>query len=80
MTTKFTVSVMVLRVVSFEGHVMPPVFIEEGHRVNADVYVGLLEDHVLPWMTNIANGQDYVFQQDLIVNGTFINFKYGFSC
>lgn len=43
--TKFPASVMVLEVVSSEGHVRPPVFNDEGIKDNADVYVGLLEEH-----------------------------------
>ena len=39
MHTKFPASVMVLRVVSNEGHVMPPHFLQEGLRVNSAAYI-----------------------------------------
>ena len=62
--TKIPASVLVLEVVRSKGHIMPPVFIDEGIKDNADVIVGLLEEHEVPLMSNIANGHDYVFQQD----------------
>ena len=43
MQTKFPSSVMVLGVVSNEGHVMRPHFFQEGLRVNADGYIRVLE-------------------------------------
>lgn len=62
--TKFPQTVMVLGVVSNEGDVMPPFFFEKGLKVNAQVYVDVLRDHVKPWMDTIAKGRKYTFQQD----------------
>ncbi len=62
--TKFPLSVMVLGVVSSEGDVMPPHVFEQGLRVNAEVYIDVLEHKVVPWMERIAAGRPYVFQQD----------------
>ena len=42
MHTKFPSTVMVLDVISNEGHVMPPHFFLQGLRVNAAVYIDVL--------------------------------------
>ena len=49
---------------------MPSVVVDECTKDNADVYLGLLEGHVVPLMRNLANGRDYVLRQD--------KFKLGF--
>ena len=41
--TKFPITVMVLGVVSNEGHVMPSHFFPQGLRVNAAAYIAVLE-------------------------------------
>lgn len=64
MTSKHPASVMVLGVISTEGHVMPPHFFEVGQKVNQAVYQEVLNDVVIPWMNNVANGNRYLFQQD----------------
>ena len=64
MHTKFPSSVMVLGVVSNEGHVMPPHLFQEGIRVNAAGYIRVLETVVKPWIDQVAQGRPYVFQQD----------------
>ena len=64
MHSKYPAHVMVLGVISNEGDIMEPVFIPDGLRLNAKEYVGLLEQHVKPWMDTVANGRPYVFQQD----------------
>ena len=64
MTVKFPVNVMVLGVVSSEGDVMPPHMFEKGLKVNTDVYLDVMQNIVKPWMDRVANGRDYVFQQD----------------
>lgn len=64
MHTKFPASVMVLGVVSSEGDVMPPHFFSQGLRVNAAAYTEVLDRVVKPWVTTIARGRPYVFQQD----------------
>ena len=47
-TTKHPASVMVFGLVASDGKKMPPVFIKEGQKINADVYIGILSDHVKP--------------------------------
>lgn len=64
MHTKFPSSVMVLGVVSNEGHVMPPHFFPQGLRVNAAAYIETLDTVVKPWIEGVARGRPYVFQQD----------------
>ena len=49
---------------SCEGDVMPPHFFREGLRLNSDAYVELLITVVKPWITRVANGRSYVWQQD----------------
>ncbi len=62
--TKFPVNVMVLGVVSNQGDVMPPHIFDVGLKVNAEVYVEVLETKVLPWMFEVAGGRLFTFQQD----------------
>jgi inhibitor of nuclear factor kappa-B kinase subunit alpha len=64
MHTKFPASLMVLGVVSSEGHVMPPHFFEQGLRLNADGYVNVLQTVVKPWIDEVSDGRPYVVQQD----------------
>ena len=64
MHTKFPATVMVLGVVSSEGHVMPPYFFPQGLRVNAAGYLDVLKAVVKPWIDKVSNGRPYVFQQD----------------
>lgn len=64
MKTKFPVHLMVLSVVSNEGDVMPPHFIDEGLRMNQDMYQTILSTVVKPWIERVAAGKPYVFQQD----------------
>ena len=63
MQTNFSQTVIVLDV-SCEGDVMPPHLFREGLRLNSDVYVELLITIVKPWITMVANGWPYVWQQD----------------
>lgn len=63
--TKFPSIVMVLDVVSNEGHVIPPHFFPQGLRVNAAAYIEVLETVVKPWIDNICNIRPYIFQQEL---------------
>ena len=62
--SKCPASVHVLGVVSSEGDVMPPHFFDQGQRVTREVYLSALDRVVKPWMTQVANGRPYVFQQD----------------
>ena len=64
MLNKFPASVMVLGVVSSEGHVMPPHFFAKGLKVNSAVYIEVLKTVVKPWIDSVRNGRLYVFQQD----------------
>ena len=43
---------------------MPPHFFIEGLRLTSDAYVELLITVVKPWITRVANGTPYVWQQD----------------
>ena len=64
-TTKHPAGVMVFGAVASNGLKMPPVFIKAGLKVNTDVYMNILKDHVLPWMkTNFGAHQHVIFQQD----------------
>ncbi len=62
--TKNPSSIMVLGVISSTGHVMPPHFFSVGLRINAEVYLSVLRDVVVPWMDKVARGNRYTFQQD----------------
>ena len=64
MHTKFLASVMVLGVVNSKGDGMPPQIFIEGLRVNATAYTEVLDNVVKLWVTAIARGRPYVFQQD----------------
>lgn len=64
MHSKVPASVMVLGVVSSEGHVMPPHIFPQGLRLNADGYIAVLRTVVVPWMDSVSVGRPYVFQQD----------------
>ncbi|QQP53248.1 Transposable element tcb2 transposase, partial [Caligus rogercresseyi] len=55
--TKNPAAVMVLGVISSEGHVMPPHFFEPKQKVNQEVYLE-------PWIDTVASGRKYTFQQD----------------
>ena len=71
MHSKFPASAMLLAtmvVVSNQGDVMPPVFFQQGLRVNAEIYIQynteILRSTVKPWMDCVAAGRPYIFQQD----------------
>ncbi|QQP55961.1 Uncharacterized protein FKW44_000468 [Caligus rogercresseyi] len=55
---------MVLAVISTEGDVMPPYFFQKKETVNKEVYKRVLEEVVVPWMDDVADGRPYTFQQD----------------
>ncbi|QQP39549.1 Transposable element tcb2 transposase [Caligus rogercresseyi] len=55
--TKNPAAVMVLGVISSEGHVMPPHFFDPKQKVNQEVYLE-------PWIDTVASGRKYTFQQD----------------
>ena len=64
MHTKFPATVMVLGVVSNEGHVMPLHFFPQGLKVNLAAYIDVLSTVVKPWIDEVRNGRLYIFQQD----------------
>ena len=64
MHTKVPASVMVLGVVSSEDDVMPSHFFLQGARVNAVAYTEVLNTVVKPWITAVACGWPFFFQQD----------------
>ena len=64
MRSKKPTSVMLLSVISSDGDIMPPHFFNVREKVNADVYVGVLQSKVIPWMKAKANGRPFIFQQD----------------
>ena len=68
---------MVYGCVSCEGDVMPPHFFREGLRLNSDAYVELLITVVKPWITRVANGRPYIWQQDSAPCHTSGNVKNG---
>jgi len=43
---------------------MPPVFIPAGVKVNTDVYIGILQKHVLPWTKREYPDGEFIWQQD----------------
>ena len=57
-------SVMVWAGVTTDGRKTPLIFIEEGVKVNKDVYLALLKDEVLPWLQSEYSDAPYVFTQD----------------
>ena len=60
MKTKFPATVMVLGVVSSEGHIMPPHIFEVGLKVNTKVYLDVLKSMVIPWCNQVASGRSSV--------------------
>jgi inhibitor of nuclear factor kappa-B kinase subunit alpha len=62
--TKHPAGVMMLGIVSSDGKKCPPIFIPSGLKVNTDVYIGLLEQHLVPWLRKNYPEGNYVFQQD----------------
>ncbi|XP_014776542.1 uncharacterized protein LOC106873612 [Octopus bimaculoides] len=64
MPRKLPSSVMVLGVVSNEGHVMPPHIFLQGLRVNAVVHIEVLDKVVKPWINSVCNRRLDDFQQD----------------
>ena len=64
MKTKFPATVMVFGIVFSEEDVMPLHVFEMGLRVNRQVYLGVMETTVLPWIKEIARNRPWVWQQD----------------
>ena len=64
METKFLATVIVIGVVSSEGHIMLPHIFEVGLKVNTKVYLDVLKSVVIPWCNQVAGGRPWVWQQD----------------
>ena len=64
MKTKFPATVMVVGVVSSEGHIMPPDIFEVGLKVNTKLYLDVLKSVVIPWCNQVSVGRPWVWQQD----------------
>lgn len=62
--SKNPAAIMVLVIISSEGHVMPPHFFSVGLKINQQVYLDVLEQVVVPWMKMVAGDRSYTFQQD----------------
>jgi Asp-tRNA(Asn)/Glu-tRNA(Gln) amidotransferase C subunit len=62
--TKHPASTMMFGLVSSDGKKMPPVFIPAGVKVNTDVYIGILQKHVLPWTKREYPDGEFIWQQD----------------
>ena len=58
--------VMVLGVVSSEGHIMPPHIFKVCLKVNTKVYLDVLKSVAIPWCNQVAGGRLWVWQQDLV--------------
>ena len=64
-TTKHPTGVMVFGLVASNSLKMPPVFIEQGLKVNTDVYLSILETTAKPWIeANFDPDTKVTFQQD----------------
>ena len=64
MKTKFPATVMVIGVVSSEGHFMPPPIFEVSLKVNTKVYLDVLKSVVIPWSNQVTGGRLWVLQKD----------------
>ncbi|QQP55477.1 Transposable element tcb2 transposase [Caligus rogercresseyi] len=61
---KFRTGAHVLEFMSSEGDIMPPHFFAKVQNVNKEVYLDVMPTVVNPWMTQIATGRPYLYQQD----------------
>ena len=62
MKTKFSATVMVIGVVSSEGHIVPLHIFEVGLKV----YLDVLKSVVIPWCNQVAACRPWVWQQDSV--------------
>ena len=63
MHIQFPANVMVLGMVSNEGHVLSPPFFRQGLRVNPATYIEVLEAVVKPWIDKVRGERPYTFQK-----------------
>ena len=61
--SKFPKQTMVLGVIASTVDAMPPYYFKDA-RVDHMAYIRAMKSHGIPWMTKVANGRPYVFQQD----------------
>lgn len=61
MHINFPTSVIVLRVLSSEGHVMPPDFLQQGIRLNAACYTEEIGIVTKPRIDHLCDGMPYAF-------------------
>ncbi len=63
-TTQRPAGVMFFGVISSDGRVAPPIFVEPGLKINAPAYQDLIRRELLPWVeANFAPGT-FIYQQD----------------
>lgn len=60
---KFPASMIVLRVVSIEGYVIPPHIIQQGLPLNAAYYTDVLETVGKLWIDRVCRKRAHVFLQ-----------------
>ena len=65
MKTKFPATVMVIGVVSREGHIMPPHIFIVGLKVNTKVYLDVLKSVLIHWCNQVAGGRPWVWPTSL---------------
>jgi hypothetical protein len=61
---KHPTGVMVVRIISSDCKMCLPIFILTGLKVNTNVYIGLLEQHLVPWLRRNYPEGNCVFQHD----------------
>ena len=62
MKTKYPATFILLGVVNNEGDITTPHFFKQGFRVKSDAYLDVLQNLVVPWMKQVANGRHFIFQ------------------
>ena len=67
MHTMFPASIMVLGVMSNEGHVMVPHFFRQGLRVN-EVFIEVLEEVLKSWINNVHGERSYIYNRTLLLH------------
>ena len=66
MKNKFPAMVMVFRMVSNKGHIMPPYIFEVSLKVNTKVHLDVLKSVVITCCNQVAGGRPWVWQQDSV--------------
>jgi hypothetical protein len=55
---------MVVKIISSDGKTCLPTFILAGLKINTDIYIGVLERHLVPWLCLNYPDSNYVFEQN----------------